>query len=152
MLDWILQSKKRWIRLSCIELGKQTTDYWNTTEEEKTDSAKGGGDNSGTWWGVASINHYRPITLNQRISFFSVLVKRIPVITGPGGIAIQFNPNNVLERGLREHQCWLQLFQVKRTQGNVQTREWEKVWGVKSDAVRKTNNRISYVSFFFFNK
>lgn len=81
----------------------------------------------GTWWRIASINHYRPITLNQRISLFSVLVKRISVITAPCGIATQSNLINALEKGLGEYQCWLHLFEEKKPPGIFQAESHREV-------------------------
>lgn len=138
-LDFIIKGK--WIRLTCIDLEKEkkrreeqddkmmlftfSSDLGRKCSQREKDRQRQKRCkrrerwwwDKGTWWGIASINHYRPITLNQRISLFSVLVKRISVIKAPRGIAIQSNLINALERSLWEHQCWLQLFEEKEPPG-----------------------------------
>lgn len=142
-LDFII--KEKWIRLSWTDLGKNrwkeeeriegeddkvmlfrfSSDLGRKCSQREKDGqhqkrcerGEGWWWDKGTWWGIASINHYRPITLNQTISLFSVLVKRISVITAPCGIAIQSNLINAVVRDLKEHQCWLQLFEEKGPPG-----------------------------------
>lgn len=127
--DFII--KEKWIRLSCGDLGKNrgkterregeddTVTLFTCSSDLRRKCSQRGGKRQTvpkevgkrrrvvirqrSWWGIAPINHYRPITLNQRISLFCVLVKRISVLTAPCGTAVQSNLINALKRGVLEN-------------------------------------------------